>query len=225
MSGSSLHARTRSKLAEDRPHERIRGTPLERELLSAEALEDSMRAALAAEHARGDVWLFAYGSLVWNPAFEFTARRVAMVQGFHRRFCLWSRINRGSPDKPGLVLGLDHGGSCHGVVYRIPRAHAEQELRLLWRREMLLGSYLPRWLNARTPDEPVHALAFVINHQASGFAPHMADEQIVDILTRGQGRFGNGLDYLRETVAGLAASGVPDHHLERLVSIAAARGL
>lgn len=225
MNRSSLHARTRSKLVEDQPHERVRGTPLERELLSAEALEQSLQAVLASEHARGDVWLFAYGSLVWNPAFEFIERRVAMVQGFHRRFCLWSRINRGTPHRPGLVLGLDNGGSCHGVVYRVGQAHAEHELRLLWRREMLLGSYRPHWLHARTPDGAVHALAFVINHQASGFAPHMDDEQIVDVLTQGEGRFGKGLDYLRETVAGLAASGVPDHHLERLVSIAAARGL
>lgn len=225
MSRSPLHARTRTKLAEDQPHERVRGTALERELLSAEALEQSLQATLASEHARGDIWLFAYGSLVWNPAFEYLDRRVAMVQGFHRRFCLWSRINRGTPDKPGLVLGLDNGGSCHGVVYRIAHTHAAHELRLLWRREMLFGSYLPRWLTVRTPEESVHALAFVINHHASGFAPHMDDERIVDILVQGNGRFGNGLDYLRETVAGLAASGAPDHHLERLVQIAAARGL
>lgn len=225
MSRSHLHARTRSKLAEDQPHERVRGTALERELLSPEALELSLQATLASEHALGDVWLFAYGSLVWNPAFEFLERRVAMVQGFHRRFCLWSRINRGTPNRPGLVLGLDNGGSCHGVVYRIAHAHREHELRLLWRREMLLGSYLPRWLTVRTVPQTVHALAFVINHQASGFAPHMDDAQIVDVLAQGNGRFGNGLDYLRETVAGLAASGVPDHHLERLVQIAAARGL
>ncbi len=225
MSRSPLHARTRTKLAEDQPHERVRGTALERELLSTEALEQSLQATLASEHARGDIWLFAYGSLVWNPAFEYLDRRVAMVQGFHRRFCLWSRINRGTPDNPGLVLGLDNGGSCHGVVYRIAHAHAAHELRLLWRREMLFGSYLPRWLTVRTPEESVHALAFVINHHASGFAPHMDDERIVDILVQGNGRFGNGLDYLRETVAGLAASGAPDHHLERLVQIAAARGL
>lgn len=220
-----LHAETRRALETDDAHVRLRGTPLEREMLSPEALDASLEAALASPHARGDVWLFAYGSLIWNPAIEYIDRRVATAHGFHRQFCLWSRLNRGTPERPGLVLALERGGCCHGVVYRIRGAIARQELRLLWRREMMLGSYQPRWLSISTTRESLRALGFVINHARSGYAGKLPDERVIDVLRQAHGRFGSGLAYLRDTVAGLAASGVPDHRLERLAMLAAARGL
>src|SRR5262249_59692085 len=120
-------------------------SPLAAELLSDEVLEHSLSAALSSPHRQPDVWLFAYGSLVWNPVLDFDERVVVTVHGYHRSFCLWSRINRGSPEKPGLVLGLDRGGRCTGLAYRVPARLAGGELRLLWRRRMLLGSYAPPW--------------------------------------------------------------------------------
>ncbi len=93
---------------------------------------------VVAEHPAGtDCWVFAYGSLIWNPLFEHDAREVAVIHGFHRAFCLWSRMGRGTPERPGLMLGLDRGGRCHGVALRIPAARVCDELTLLWRRARL----------------------------------------------------------------------------------------
>lgn len=190
--------------------------PLAAQLLSEEALEASLQAALASPHRRPDVWLFAYGSLVWNPVLDYEDRCVVCAHGYHRSFCLWSRVNRGTPEQPGLVLGLDRGGRCTGVAYRIPRALAEGELRLLWRREMLLGSYLPRWVHVTRGGESFRALAFVINRASSGYAGRLPTDRIVAILRRAHGRVGSGADYLRLTVDGLAAHGIRDPHLLRV---------
>lgn len=198
----------------------LEATPLAASVLSEETLEASLQEVLASPHRTPDVWLFAYGSLVWNPVLDFNARVVATVHGYHRSFCLWSRVNRGTPEQPGLVLGLDRGGCCPGVAYRIPARLAENELRLLWRREMLLGSYSPRWVHTARDGKPFRALAFVVNRHRSGYAGRLPPERIVATLGRGNGKIGNGLDYLRQTVAGLAAAGIRDPHLARLDALA-----
>ena len=108
------------------------------------------------------VWLFAYGSLMWNPAFHHTETVQGRVHGWSRKFCLWLHMARGSPDAPGLMLALDRGGACHGMAFRIAAAEVRQELRLLWRREMLTGAYETRWVRveagegraANTADSP-----------------------------------------------------------------------
>jgi len=200
----------------------LEGTPLAAKLLSEQELEATLQEALSSPHRTRDVWLFAYGSLVWNPVLDFDERVVATVHGYHRRFCLWSRINRGTPERPGLVLGLDRGGRCPGVAYRIPERLAEGELRLLWRREMLLGSYSARWVHATRDGQDFRALAFVVNRQRSGYAGRLAPEKIVETLCHGQGKLGNGIDYLRQTVDGLAAAGIRDPHLLRLDALARA---
>jgi cation transport protein ChaC len=190
-------------------------------LLSEAELEQSLQRALASPHAAADVWLFAYGSLVWNPVLSYSARTVATVHGYHRRFCLLSRINRGTPEHPGLVLALDRGGRCAGIAYRIPAREAEIELRLLWRREMLLGSYRPRWLHARLADgDRVHALAFVVDRGGPGYAGRLGDDAIVAMLASAKGRLGTGIDYLLRTRDGLAGEGIRDPHLERLAATA-----
>ena len=218
-----LHEATRRALETDDAHARVRGTPLEKELLSDAALEASLQRALASAHHQGDLWLFAYGSLIWNPAIEHDERRLATVHGYHRRFCLRSRLNRGTPEQPGLVLGLEHGGSCRGIAYRIRSPLVERELRLLWRREMMLGSYVPHWLHADANGERLRVLGFVVNHRSSGYAMNVPDPQVIEILARSSGRFGKGLDYLRQTAAGLAASGIHDRRIERLHKLAAER--
>lgn len=201
----------------------LEATPLAARLLSEETLETSLQEALASPHRTSDVWIFAYGSLIWNPVLDFDARVVATVHGYHRSFCLWSRINRGTPERPGLVLGLDRGGRCPGIAYRIPARLAEDELRLLWRREMLLGSYAPRWVHTTRAGKPFRALAFVVNRHLSGYAGRLPPERIVEILSRGHGKLGNGIDYLRQTVGGLTAAGIRDPRLARLDALARRR--
>jgi cation transport protein ChaC len=172
---------------------------------------------LLGTHPRGkDVWVFAYGSLIWNPIFRHAERRLAVIHGYHRSFCLRSRLWRGSIDKPGLVLGLDYGGSCTGVAFRIPARHAVSELKLLWRREMVLASYAPRWVTARTRKGKVRAIAFIVNHDHPHYAAKLDEQTMLEILATACGQLGTCADYLQQTVAGLEHHGIHDARLAKL---------
>src|SRR6185436_7098156 len=110
-----------------------------------------VQAILAQAPRPGRIWVFAFGSLIWNPSFHLVESRTARIHGFYRQFCLWTRAGRGSPERPGLVLALESGGSCAGVAYRLARRAAATELDVIWRREMFTMSYRPVWTIARTP--------------------------------------------------------------------------
>lgn len=187
------------------------------EVLSFEALAESRRALLAAEGAAGgDVWVFGYGSLIWNPAFHFVERRTGLIHGWHRRFCLWTELGRGTPDRPGLVLGLDRGGTCRGVVFRIAAPAVEEELDLIWRREMVTASYTPRWVTAATPEGPVRAIAFTINRAQPRYAGRLSEEETARVLAGARGQLGSCQEYFRSTLDHLVALGIRDHGLEAL---------
>jgi cation transport protein ChaC len=156
-----------------------RVTALTRELLEGDALRDAFSHAVEpgmlwtdeqiesslATTIQGrevsEFWIFAYGSLIWNPIFPVARRLPARIHGYHRAFCLSSPFGRGTSDRPGLVLGLAAGGSCNGVAFRIGGGDIHTDLRLLWRREMLVGSYMPRWVKAYGSQGQLSALAFV----------------------------------------------------------------
>ncbi len=188
--------------------------------LSDEELDASIRCTLAGHAPGEDIWVFGYGSLIWNPLFHYLERRTATLRGYHRRFCLWSMMGRGTPENPGLVLGLDRGGVCRGVVYRISAHHAVEELRLLWRREMVVGSYCPRWLKVEAPGhasrEDVRALAFVVNREHCNYAGRLPDERVATALATARGHIGASAEYLMKTFEGLAAHGIHDRHLAGL---------
>ena len=182
-----------------------------------DAEQDASVKGLLDQHRRGaDVWLFGYGSLVWNPIVHHEERRVARLHGFHRSFCLWSHVNRGSLQKPGLVLGLDSGGSCRGVAFRIAGRHAEDELRLLWRREMVLGAYCPRWAKVDTGEETLQAIAFFVNREHTNYAGKLPLESVIKTLVSTRGQLGTPAEYLLETVRGLTEHGVRDAYLLEL---------
>ena len=164
----------------------------------------------------GDPWVFGYGSLIWNPLLDYDSRVPATLNGYHRRFCLWSRTGRGTPERPGLVLGLDHGGSCTGVAYRIPREKARCELRLLWRREMLSNAYEAHWMPVQTCVGEIRALTFVINRENANYAGDLSTDQLVEALSTACGRLGSSRDYLCQTVEGLLEHGVRDPLLDEL---------
>jgi cation transport protein ChaC len=189
-------------------------------------LAASLRGALERWDGITPLWVFGYGSLIWKPELVFDRRMTARVHGYHRRLCLWSRVNRGTPECPGLVAGLDRGGSCAGVVYRIPAAHVASEFERLWEREMFMGSYAPRWLRCLLVDgTAVRALAFVVRHDVSNYAGRLSEAQILDVFHKGScGRFGTSLEYLVNTVRSLHEHGLRDPHLERLVRHAEAGG-
>ncbi|HYL49065.1 MAG TPA: gamma-glutamylcyclotransferase [Stellaceae bacterium] len=165
----------------------------------------------------GDVWLFAYGSLIWNPMIHFVDRRVATVHGFHRRFCLWTHLGRGSAERPGLILGLDRGGTCRGLAYRIEASKAPAELELLWRREMITGSYCPRWMRIVTAEGgPGWAIAFLINRSHPRYAGLVPEDRIVESIARAHGALGPCATYLFDTARHLQALGIRDTRLFRL---------
>ena len=162
------------------------------------------------------VWVFGYGSLIWNPAFHFTDRVVGTVWGLHRRFCLWTHLGRGCPERPGLVLGLERGGSCRGVAYHIAPEAAREELDIVWRREMISDAYVPRWVSVRTPVATVRALTFTINHAHERYARNLSDEEAAVAIAGASGFLGPCADYLINTVDHLAELGIHDRPLERL---------
>jgi len=190
--------------------------------LDDEALSRSLAATLAVKPKGVGWWVFAYGSLLWNPLFPVAEARLATVHGMHRRFCLRSLASRGTRERPGLVLGLEPGGSCRGVAYRLPSPMALDELHLLWRREMVVGSYRPVWVRARAGERTVVALAFAVRHDHPQYAELTMDEQ-ADTIAHACGAFGSSCEYLMKTRAALAEHGIVDAYLERLAVEVAAR--
>jgi glutathione-specific gamma-glutamylcyclotransferase len=171
------------------------------------------------------LWIFGYASLIWRPEFSTEERRPATVHGWHRAFKMKSRVNRGTPEQPGLVFALLSGGLCKGMVYRLPSASASEELVRLWQREMPNGVYDPRWLQCRTADGPVTALAFTLSRRSPSFTGHIPDHDLLQILRTASGRYGTTLDYLVRTAESLAEHSMCDSECSRLLALARRQGL
>jgi glutathione-specific gamma-glutamylcyclotransferase len=187
-----------------------------------EAQRQQSLSALLETHPPGtDVWVFGYGSLIWNTTIRAAEHRIVHTNGFHRRLCVLTRVARGSPDHPGLMLGLDRGGSCAGKAFRIVASRIRHELDLLWRREMVDDAYRPAWIVVRTPEESFSAIAFVARRGHRRYVPPMADLEAAQMVAGARGRFGFCLDYVAETSAHLDRLGIPDRHLARIASLAA----
>jgi glutathione-specific gamma-glutamylcyclotransferase len=179
----------------------------------------SLDRMLSAWDRRQPVWVFGYGSLIWRPEFDFDHKARGRVFGYHRSLCLWSRVYRGTPEKPGLVLGLEPGGSVHGVAFRIPGAIAHAHLRALWKRELLTGSYVPRWLGVRIghrTDERVRAIGFVMDRTAPGYAGEVDRTTMLETVCSARGSYGTCADYVLSTVQSLAEHAIYDRHLAKL---------
>jgi cation transport protein ChaC len=204
---------TRAYLESGLLQEMILQSGLGLNVLSESQLQASILETLKRQKLDSDVWLFAYGSLIWNPIFHFVEHRVGTIYGWHRRFCLWTPLGRGTPDNPGLVLGLDRGGSCRGIVYRIAAANVLSELLLVWRREMVVGSYIPRWVKVFNSEQEVEAIAFTVNRQHSSYAGNIPLETTVDSIATAAGELGSSADYLSQTVDGLISAGIKDKQL------------
>ncbi len=192
--------------------------PDQRLLTDAERAESLRR--MLASRPEGPIWVFAYGSLVWNPVIRSVERRIAHVDGWHRAFCLTSPHGRGSPERPGLVLALEEGGVCEGLVLRLDEADAAMELELLWRREMVTGAYVPRWVDLLDGAGARFGtgLAFTIDPSGANYAGHLPHDQIVRRLATAKGSLGSAADYLFRTRDGLRGCGIPDAELEQLAA-------
>jgi cation transport protein ChaC len=164
-----------------------------------------------------DLYVFGYGSLIWNPAFHFIAKLPATLHGWHRRFCVKVFSGRGTHDAPGLTLALDHGGACKGVAFRIAAAQAREELGILWRREMYGGSYNARWVKLKTAEGEKRALTFVCNRKHPRYLPEICVAETAKMIATGCGDLGSCREYLENTVQHLAELGMRDAGLQRIV--------
>lgn len=188
-------------------------------VLDAESREKSRRSLLAEHASDRDLWVFGYGSLMWNPACHVAERAPALLHGYHRSFCLSTPLGRGSPEQPGLMLGLESGGRCRGMGLRIAPELIESETRILWRREMLSGAYHPRWVRLDTPGGPVRAVTFVVNRRHPRYVGRQPLAETVRTIAVAEGQLGRCCDYLHNLVLHLDELGISDGPMHRLYDL------
>jgi cation transport protein ChaC len=171
------------------------------------------------DHTREDLWVFGYGSLIWRPGFDFVERVPARVIGLHRCLCVYSFVHRGTPERPGLVLGLDRGGACRGVAFRAAAKDRAATLTYLRAREQVTSVYLETvrtvWL-AGKPERAVRAVCYVVDRRHPQYAGRLTLEQQLHYVRQGHGSSGANRDYVLEAVASLEALGVRDRELHLL---------
>ena len=177
--------------------------------------KSSIAAAAGAGPSTDSFWVFGYGSLMWNPGFAFEERRHAVLSGFHRRFCIRSTIYRGTPEQPGLVLGVDAGGECHGMAFRVDASRREDVLTYLYERELPSKVYTPTWVSISVGGEPTEALTFVVKRDHRQFTC-LSEDEMAAIIASSSGANGSNFEYLENTVHALHALGVPDQDLDIL---------
>jgi cation transport protein ChaC len=186
--------------------------------------EASLQTLLEAGSWHGeDVWVFAYGSLLWNPAFQAAEQTAAILPGWHRAFCIRLTRFRGTPEQPGLMMSLVPGGSCRGALYRVPGHEVMPSLRKLWRREMTVKppNTPPRWVVAKAGRTAMRAIVFAADRKGRNFVDGMTGEQIAATLCAAVGHWGSGAEYLMQTVDQLERLGIRDANLWRLQRLVA----
>ena len=156
----------------------------------------------------GDLWVFGYGSLMWQPGFEHAEASPARVYGYKRALCLWSIVYRGTPEEPGLVFGLAAGGSCLGRAFRVRERNRVPVLRYLWQREMIRRAYIPTVLGVHIGDEVKQGLTFVVDTSHPQFASNLSDERTASIICRSSGSGGDNRDYFIDSLDHLDQMGV-----------------
>ncbi|MBS9722415.1 gamma-glutamylcyclotransferase [Tianweitania sp. BSSL-BM11] len=187
---------------------------------------NEIAAELIAQAPKDGLWVFAYGSLIWNPDFDFTDKKIARARGWHRAFCLgWDYRFRGNRDQPGVMLALDRGGSCTGVIFRLPDDALEANMHRLLRREMSMRptAFPPRWIPVETEGGRLTVLTFAMNRKSGRYIGDLSDEQTADVLATACGFRGSMVEYLWNTVTHLEELGIHDRYLWRLQELTAKR--
>ena len=185
---------------------------------------ERLLSALLSSHPRGEgVWIFAYGSLLWKPEFEHVASRIGTLRGWHRAFCVRITRFRGSKEQPGLMMSLDRGGQCHGVLLKLPSADRDRRLLALLRREIILkpSNNVARWVTVSTGTGPVRAITFVANRRSPGYVAKLCLDDVAGNLATACGHWGSGAEYLYRTVTWLALMNIRDRNLWALQALVA----
>ena len=188
-------------------------------LWTEEEREASLQEALAQLDELKDIWLFGYASLIWRPEFDYVESRRCVIQGYHRSLCLWSSVNRGTPERPGLVFGLAESGQCEGAVYKLPNDDLLNNMRRLWKREMPNSSYIPMWLDCETPEGTVKALAFVMDPEDYSYVGDLTTEETLHVVLGATGIYGPCTEYVLETADALKEVGINDDELYQLATL------
>lgn len=171
------------------------------------------------EHADEDLWVFGYGSLMWRPDFAFAERAPARLFGLHRALCVYSFVHRGTPEKPGLVLGLDLGGACRGIAYRVDRVARPKTIAYLRAREQVTMVYRESWRDVLVEGEPerrVRALVYVVDRGHAQYAGRLDLDKQLHFVRQGHGKSGANRDYVLATVGEIEAQGFRDASLHLL---------
>jgi len=173
---------------------------------------------LATSTMAQDLWVFGYGSLMWRPGFDFVEQQSALLYGYHRAFCVFSHVHRGTPERPGLVFGLDRGGSCRGLAFRVDRSKADEVTDYLRKREQVTMIYIETMARVRllTEGDIVEALCFTVDRSHLQYAGKLAFEEQVETIVGSEGQSGENPDYLENTVKHLDEMGIQDVELNRL---------
>ncbi|MFK7754401.1 MAG: gamma-glutamylcyclotransferase [Sedimentitalea sp.] len=185
-----------------------------------DAREANRQAVLSGRFTQ-DLWIFAYGSLIWDPAVAVEEYRYGALAGWQRKFCMRLEGGRGTHDKPGLMAALDEGGHCDGLVIRIRAALVAQETEFMWRREMFSGAYRPIFLEVKTPQGPVDALVFVMDQNNHRYMPDLPQDKAARIIATAEGGLGPNFAYLESLVRRLDDLGIEDAEMRQLHARAA----
>jgi len=177
---------------------------------------EETRARTMAGRMDQDLWVFAYGSLMWDPAFYFDEVRVAKSPDYQRSFCLRSEIGRGSPTNPGLMAALDHGGECEGLAFRIRGEHVDHETKVIWKREMISYGYVPTFVPLETNNGTVDALTFVIDHASDRYVDKLDIDEAARMIAQGNGHIGTNIEYLDNLAKQLELLGLSDDAFSQL---------
>ena len=169
---------------------------------------------------KDDIWVFGYGSLMWNPAIEFERRALATLGGWRRSFCIRDIAGRGSPDFPGLSLSLEPGDSTNGLAFKLPKQDPKLELSLVWMREMLSDSYDAIWADVTVDGEKVNAAVFVANPMSERYVSGLSPSNAAAMIVKARGPFGTSMDYLSNAVKEVQTLGLWDSYLEETYRLA-----
>ncbi len=177
---------------------------------------EANRQEVLAGRLSDDLWVFAYGSLIWDPAVYVEEYRFGSLRGWRRTFCMRIEGGRGNREQPGLMAALETGGRCEGVVFRLPAALVDQETEYMWRREMFAGAYRPIFQEVATPQGFVDALVFVMDQNNYRYAPGIPHNEAAKIIGEAQGRLGTNFEYLDLLVCHFDKIGIEDVEIRRL---------
>lgn len=198
--------------------------PGQMDLMDPDAFEASRQNILRKAEKTGELWIFAYGSLIWNPIIDVAETQPAKLEGYGRRFCVWAPIGRGSPDCHGLWLGLDAidpdgeaASHCYGTALRIEPDKWDDETLILWRREMISGVYIPEWLTVEIGGTEKLCCVFVANPKHERYATEVSWDDQVSAIAHAEGSLGTCRDYLYSLAENLGEAGMSDVYIESLL--------